>query len=258
MNSSRFCRSKPLKTPRFSWPSTCQNCVRTRPIRPIRPCGLTVSRPAGPHAVSVPNPDPAPSSGPSGTPCCGPSWMDLVTWWLPTPQLHYKISKYMMTYDDLWWFMMTYDDLWWFMMIYDDLWWFTPKNDEIVHYWLVGQGHPSEKYDFVTWDDDYFPILMGNKIDGNQTTNQIDYRGVNELSKNRFSQIRWVSIFMHSPYSNGDLGGFHQLQTKPNGCPNKSEKTSCNRTWQETMFTMFTSSFGSSSSWGYPYSSHPF
>ena len=27
--------------------------------------------------------------------------------------------------------------------------------------WLVGQGHPSEKYEFVNWDDDRHPILMG-------------------------------------------------------------------------------------------------
>ena len=27
--------------------------------------------------------------------------------------------------------------------------------------WLVGQGHPSEKYDFVNWDDESNPILMG-------------------------------------------------------------------------------------------------
>ena len=31
------------------------------------------------------------------------------------------------------------------------------------HDWLVGQGHPSEKYDFVNWDDDINPILMGKQ-----------------------------------------------------------------------------------------------
>ena len=37
-------------------------------------------------------------------------------------------------------------------------------------WWL---GHPSEKYEFVNWDDDRNPILMGKcKIHGNQTTNQ--------------------------------------------------------------------------------------
>ena len=40
--------------------------------------------------------------------------------------------------------------------------------------WLVGQGHPSEKYEFVNWDDNRNPILMGQfQIHGNQTTNQI-------------------------------------------------------------------------------------
>ena len=27
--------------------------------------------------------------------------------------------------------------------------------------WLVGQGQPSEKYEFVNWDDESNPILMG-------------------------------------------------------------------------------------------------
>ena len=30
----------------------------------------------------------------------------------------------------------------------------------IYHDWLVGQGHPSEKYDFVNWDDD-IPNING-------------------------------------------------------------------------------------------------
>ena len=38
---------------------------------------------------------------------------------------------------------------------------------------LVAFRHPSEKYDFVNWDDNRFPILMGKcQIHGNQTTNQ--------------------------------------------------------------------------------------
>ena len=66
----------------------------------------------------------------------------------------------MMIYDDLWWFMMIYDDLWWFMMIYDDLWWFTPKNDEIVHYWLV-VWTPLKNMN-VNCDDD-IPNIWENK-----------------------------------------------------------------------------------------------
>ena len=31
----------------------------------------------------------------------------------------------------------------------------------IKGFWLVGQGHLSEKYDFVNWDDNRNPILMG-------------------------------------------------------------------------------------------------
>ena len=38
-------------------------------------------------------------------------------------------------------------------------------------WWL---GHPSEKYEFVNWDDDINPIFPGKcQIDGNQTTNQL-------------------------------------------------------------------------------------
>ena len=39
----------------------------------------------------------------------------------------------------------------------------------ITGWWL---GHPSEKYEFVNWDDE-IPKIWENKIDGNQTTNQI-------------------------------------------------------------------------------------
>ena len=43
----------------------------------------------------------------------------------------------------------------------------------IFHVLLVGGLKPSEKYEFVNWDDNRNPILMGKcKIDGNQTTNQ--------------------------------------------------------------------------------------
>ena len=39
--------------------------------------------------------------------------------------------------------------------------------------WLLVGLNPSEKYDFVNWDDEKFPIwIWENKIDGNQTTNQ--------------------------------------------------------------------------------------
>ena len=38
-------------------------------------------------------------------------------------------------------------------------------------YCLVGQGHPSEKYEFVNWDDE-IPNIRENK-NGNQTTNQV-------------------------------------------------------------------------------------
>ena len=43
---------------------------------------------------------------------------------------------------------------------------------EELCFWLVGQGHPFEKYEPVNWDDDYSQDSWENKIDGNQTTNQ--------------------------------------------------------------------------------------
>ena len=45
--------------------------------------------------------------------------------------------------------------------------WFIPLSDSVVNmcrpkkitgWWL---GHPSEKYDFVNWDDDSNPIFLG-------------------------------------------------------------------------------------------------
>ena len=36
-------------------------------------------------------------------------------------------------------------------------------------WWL---GHPSEKYEFVNWDDD-IPNISGKIKNGNQTTNQM-------------------------------------------------------------------------------------
>ena len=44
----------------------------------------------------------------------------------------------------------------------------TPQS----HGWLVGQGHPSEKYEFVNWDD-LQPNSHGKIKNGNQTTNQM-------------------------------------------------------------------------------------
>ena len=39
--------------------------------------------------------------------------------------------------------------------------------------WLVVGLNPSEKYDFVNWDDDYKPNMNGKMYkNGNQTTNQ--------------------------------------------------------------------------------------
>ena len=50
-------------------------------------------------------------------------------------------------------------------------------NHCFTGWWL---GHPSEKYDFVNWDDESNPTEWEKKIDGNQTTNQcsIEYSTV--------------------------------------------------------------------------------
>ena len=50
--------------------------------------------------------------------------------------------------------------------------WIDLGNLEELCFWLVGQGHPFEKYEPVNWDDDYSQDSWENKIDGNQTTNQ--------------------------------------------------------------------------------------
>jgi hypothetical protein len=41
-----------------------------------------------------------------------------------------------------------------------------------IHLWLVGGFNPSEKYEFVRWDDD-IPNMMGKKKLMFQTTNQL-------------------------------------------------------------------------------------
>ena len=43
------------------------------------------------------------------------------------------------------------------------------ETSRYLGWWLY--THPSEKYEFVNWDDD-IPNIWENKIDGNQTTNQ--------------------------------------------------------------------------------------
>ena len=51
----------------------------------------------------------------------------------------------------------------------------TAENGNVItkhDHWLVGQGHPSEKYEFVNWDDE-LPNISGKIKNGNQTTNQI-------------------------------------------------------------------------------------
>ena len=37
-----------------------------------------------------------------------------------------------------------------------------PGATSMIHFWLVGQGHPSEKYEFVNWDDE-IPNIWENK-----------------------------------------------------------------------------------------------
>ena len=44
-------------------------------------------------------------------------------------------------------------------------------TDEFDDNWLVVFSNPSEKYEFVNWDDD-IPNINGKIKNGNQTTNQ--------------------------------------------------------------------------------------
>ena len=73
--------------------------------------------------------------------------------------------------------------------------------------WLVGQGHPSEKYEFVNWDDE-IPNIWENKIHGNQTTNQqyvglvngweIDDQIIDRMGFLSFSDLKSTSLEMIS------------------------------------------------------------
>ena len=55
------------------------------------------------------------------------------------------------------WFIMVYI---WIPMIYI---WTIMVYMCVYIYWLVVSTHPSEKYDFVSWDDD-IPNMMGKRI----------------------------------------------------------------------------------------------
>jgi len=48
----------------------------------------------------------------------------------------------------------------------------TPKDPDIN--WVVVEPYPSEKYDFVSWDDE-IANMMGKKIQMLQTTSQSTY-----------------------------------------------------------------------------------
>ena len=73
--------------------------------------------------------------------------------------------------------------------------------------WLVGQGHPSEKYDFVNWDDDFSQYFYG-KIKLMATIHhqpaifwQLQLLGLNQSTSNSIDlPIFWVSIPLPSQH----------------------------------------------------------
>ena len=68
------------------------------------------------------------------------------------------------------------------------------ERNTITGWWLGKK--PSEKYDFINWDDDSNPIWMGKcQIDGNQTTNQITSKHVG--GKNMPVKLGWTPSHFH-------------------------------------------------------------
>ena len=61
------------------------------------------------------------------------------------------------------------------------------QNSNIPGWWF--EPHPSEKYEFVNWDDVKFPIY-GKIKNGNQTTNQIQFSRHIELPETQ--KVNWL------------------------------------------------------------------
>ena len=70
-------------------------------------------------------------------------------------------------------------------------------------WWL---GHPSEKYEFVNWDDDSNPILMGKcQFDGNQTTNQQQFSGISHQFQSLHDPIASAEERLKAPSPSASL-----------------------------------------------------
>ena len=59
------------------------------------------------------------------------------------------------------------------------------------------ESHPSEKYEFVKWDDDITQYFWENSKNGNHTTNQTRYAGVLKLGETQSSSIL-VGVFLRN------------------------------------------------------------
>jgi len=59
---------------------------------------------------------------------------------------------------------------------WEQKWIGTHRIDQISYYLLVGGFNPSEKYEFVSWDD-YSQYMGSHKIPWFQTTNQLTING---------------------------------------------------------------------------------
>jgi len=65
-------------------------------------------------------------------------------------------------------------------------------------YWLVVEPYPSEKYDFVSWDDD-IPNIMGKIKAMFQTTNQLTIIHSPEKVRLYWDEIPFFSILTIMP-----------------------------------------------------------
>ena len=76
------------------------------------------------------------------------------------------------------------------------------------HIWLVGQGHPSEKYEFVNWDDDSNPLYEWENAKFMATKPPTRYYATFLEGWTSTCQLSWRYGFEFSPASQGSVSAF--------------------------------------------------
>ena len=74
--------------------------------------------------------------------------------------------------------------------------------------WLVGQGHPSEKYEFVNWDDDSNPLYEWENAKFMATKPPTRYYATFLEGWTSTCQLSWRYGFEFSPASQGSVSAF--------------------------------------------------